>query len=112
MVSQSDLVTAPTSTNPYIHALTGPYAFAPGYTITYALQGSPGDKSPLGGALWAQAGAAQAFQFAAQAWMAVANISIVAAPGGYDGTGSTSGITWVETLTDLGSDILGDHALP
>ncbi len=114
MVSPVDLVSAPSSDNPYVHALTGTYTYRPGYQIIYALQGNPGDAATMGGALWAQQGAAQAFVLATQAWMAVANISISATPNAYDGSQSRSGYTWVEQLVDLGSDtgLLGEHSLP
>lgn len=111
MVASTELNPVPPSSNPYIAPLTGPYGFRAGYVVTYALQGNPGDTSPMGGALWAQANAAQAFQLAAEAWAAVANIKIIPIATGYDGSGTTTA-TWVEKLEKLDENILGEHALP
>ncbi len=111
LVTSTELNSVPSSPNPYIAPLTGPYGFRAGYVVTYALQGNPGDTSPMGGALWAQANAAQAFQLAAEAWAAVANIKIIPIATGYDGSGTTTA-TWVEKLEKLEENILGEHALP
>src|SRR5262245_19137221 len=86
--------------------------FRPGYQITYVLQGNPGDPGTMGGALWAQQNAAQAFKLATEAWMAVANISIVGVDVAYDGTGSRADYTWVERLKSLTPGTLGRHVLP
>jgi VCBS repeat-containing protein len=112
MVSAADLENAPTSANPYIAALTGPYKYRPGYQITYVLQGNPGDTGTMGGALWAQYNAAEAYRLATEAWMAVANISIVGVNVAYDGTGSRADYTWVERIKQLGLGTLAQHTIP
>ncbi len=111
MVAFSDLSPTTPSSNPYISTLTGSYGFRSGYVITYALQGNAGDTAPNGGTLWTQANAAQAFQLAAETWMAVANITIKPVTTGYDGSGTTTA-TWVEKLEKLDDNTLGEHSLP
>ena len=112
-VSVSDLRPGPSSPNVYVDTLIyDRWVFRPGYTITYVLQGRPGDQSPGGGELWVGAGAGNAFRQAAQAWMAVANVRIIEVASGYDGsTVRPAGLTWVEKIEAL-NGFAGEHSLP
>ena len=111
MAASSDIRTATASGNVYLDALTWGYAYAPGYTIKYVLQGSPGD-GPYGGTTWSQAGAAAAFSAALASWSEVANIAFVQLAGPYNGTGDTGAYDWIESFAPLAEDLLGEHQLP
>ena len=78
MASFFDIVSPPTTGNPFLDGLIGPKVYKAGYTVTYALAGKPGSQGMYndGGTLWAKDGARDAFRDAVSAWNAVSNLVI------------------------------------
>lgn len=112
MADPTKLTSVPRTGNVYIDSLLYSTAFRPGSTITYVLQGNPGDAGQFGGALWAANGLRQSFTAAVNAWSSVANIFFQEVAGPFDGTQDRSGIDWVERYEPLSNSVLGQHSLP
>ncbi len=112
MANPANLFSVPRTGNVYIDSLLHSTAFRPGSTITYVLQGNPGDTGQFGGAAWAANGLRQSFTNSVNAWSSVANVFFQELAGPFDGTQDRSGIDWVERYEPLSSQILGQHSLP
>lgn len=112
MANPANLTSVPRTGNVYVDSLLHTTAFRPGSTITYVLQGNPGDTGQFGGAQWAANGLRQSFTNAVNAWSSVANVFFQELAGPFDGTQDRSGIDWVERYEPLSSQILGQHSLP
>lgn len=112
MVASADLRQQPSSDNPFVAGLLGEMSFRQGYVISVALQADAGDGGAYGGSRWAADGAKDAFIQAAQAWSAVANVTINVVADNYEGSANSSAYTWVESLGELEIDQLGEHSLP
>ena len=112
MANPANLTSVPRTGNVYVDSLLHTTAFRAGSTITYVLQGNPGDTGQFGGAQWAANGLRQSFTNAVNAWSSVANVFFQELAGPFDGTQDRSGIDWVERYEPLSSQILGQHSLP
>ena len=96
MVASSEIQSAGPTGNIFLDAITFSDVFVPGITITYALQGDPGD-GLYGGAAWGDNGGRVAFAQVVASWSAVANVSFVEAA------------VRVVGLTSRGCEAIDDH---
>ncbi len=112
MANPANLTSVPRTGNVYVDSLLYTTAFRPGSTITYVLQGNPGDSGQFGGAAWAANGLRQSFTNSVNAWSSVANVFFQEVAGPFDGTQDRSSIDWVERYEPLSAQILGQHSLP
>jgi hypothetical protein len=111
-----DIVSPPTTGNPFLDGLIGPKVYKAGYTVTYVLAGKPGSHGTYndGGTLWARDGARDAFRDAVSAWNVVSNLVIKPDFFYYaEGSSRPSFTTWVEKIGGFDdSRELGQHDLP
>lgn len=92
--------------NPYVNALVGASQWRAGDIVYYYLAPSGGGGGGTYPANWAAEGGGAAFEAAAKAWSAVANVSLQRTLG-------LAQATIVErTYSDAGDDQLGSHAFP
>lgn len=112
MADPAKLTSVPRTGNVYIDSLLHSTAFRPGSTISYVLQGNPGDVGQFGGLAWSANGLRQSFTAAVNAWSSVANVFFQEVAGPFDGSQDRSAIDWVERYEPLSSQVLGQHSLP
>ncbi|WP_141521502.1 Ig-like domain-containing protein [Novosphingobium sp. PC22D] len=107
MFSESELVDTGETGNLYIDSLVYDFAFVPGITINYVLEGN----GAYGGTTWGN-GAREGFAASVATWAAVANVNFVEEAGPYRGTGTTQAYDWIEKIRTLDDGSLAFHTLP